>query len=164
MKFDIIVVGGGLVGYCFALDLALKSPRLSIAVLEHKEYLTPCLNSLDSKIYAVSPDNLTYLESLGIVLDESKLGTIKKMDVFGDEKGNIIFDNKTAKQLYLAKTIEYNYLQHNLYAKLKSIRNVSFIYDNLSNIEYQDNDIVLIGAKKNISHALLLEQMGLILS
>ena len=124
MKFDIIVVGGGLVGYCFALDLATKSPKLSIAVLEHKEYITPNLNTLDSKIYAISPENISYLESLGILLDDSKLGVIKKMDVFGDLSSNIIFDNKIAKKLFLAKTIEYNYLQHNLYTQLQQLSNI----------------------------------------
>ena len=160
MKFDIIVVGGGLVGYCFALDLATKSPKLSIAVLEHKEYITPNLNTLDSKIYAISPENISYLESLGILLDDSKLGVIKKMDVFGDLSSNIIFDNKIAKKLFLAKTIEYNYLQHNLYTQLQQLSNISFVYDNLTDIKYQENYITLFGIKKEYKATLVVGADG----
>jgi 2-octaprenylphenol hydroxylase len=147
MKFDIIVVGGGLVGYSFALDLAQKKPNFTIGILEHKEYQMLEHINLDSRIYAISPDNIRYLESLGLEIDQSRVGTIKKMDVFGDQNGNIIFDNKIAKQLFLAKTIEYNNLQNSLYLKLKTIANISLIYDNLKEISYKDNDIVLIGSK-----------------
>ena len=121
MKFDIIVVGGGLVGYSFVLDLAQKKPNFTIGILEHKEFEVIKNNNLDSRIYAISPDNIRYLESLGLEIDQSRIGTIKKMDVFGDQNGNIIFDNKIAKQLFLAKTIEYSNLQNTLNQKLKTI-------------------------------------------
>ncbi len=147
MKFDIIVVGGGLVGYSFVLDLAQKKPNFTIGILEHKEFEVIKNNNLDSRIYAISPDNIRYLESLGLEIDQSRIGTIKKMDVFGDQNGNIIFDNKIAKQLFLAKTIEYSNLQNTLNQKLKTIANISFIYDDLKEIKYKDNDIVLIGSK-----------------
>ena len=147
MKFDIIVVGGGLVGYSFALDLAQKKPNFTIAILEHKEFQLLEYNNLDSRIYVISPGNIRYLESLGVEIDQSRVGTIKKMDVFGDQNGNIIFDNKIAKQLFLAKTIEYNNLQNSLYLKLKTIANISLIYDKLKEITYKNNDIILVGSK-----------------
>jgi ubiquinone biosynthesis UbiH/UbiF/VisC/COQ6 family hydroxylase len=158
MKFDIIVVGGGLVGYCFALDLALKEHKLSIAVLEHKEYIKPDLSILDSKIYAIAPENIAYLDSLG-VLPEA-MGTIKKMDVSGDLGGNIIFDNKTAKQLYLAKTIEYNKLQHSLYSKIIATANITFLYDEPREILYQDNYALLLCVKQTYTANLIVGADG----
>ncbi len=160
MKFDIIVVGGGLVGYGFALDLAQKKPNLTIAVLEHREYLAPELSKLDSRIYAISPDNISYLESLNLEIDLSRVGTIKKMDIFGDQNGNIIFNNKVAKQLFLAKTIEYNNLQNSLYLKLKTISNIKLIYDDLKEIVYKDNDIILIGSKEAYASRLVVGADG----
>lgn len=149
-KFEVIIVGGGLVGCAFALDLALQNNKINIAVLELKPYLQPDLSKLDSKIYAISPENVKYLKKIGVWSDESRVGEIKSMDVKGDEKGNIYFDFKGSKHQYLAKTIEYNNLQHQLYTKLGEITNVSFIYDDIKNIEYLDLHAKLTG--KNDSY------------
>ena len=159
-QFDIVIVGGGLVGSAFALDLAQQNHKFSIAILEHKRYNAPDLDKLDNKIYAVSPENIRYLQSLGVWSDDDRVGTIKCMNVSGDQDGNIIFDNKTAKQLYLAKTIEYNNLQHQLYTKLNSIANIRFIYDELSDINYLEDGVILNGKNEKYKTRLLVGADG----
>lgn len=160
VDFDLIVVGGGLVGCSFALDLATQNHKLSIAILENKPYISPDLSKLDNKIYAISPDNVQYLCNLGVWNDESKVGTIKTMDVSGDQNGNIILEGRSANQLFLAKTIEYNNLQHQLYTKLKSIENITFIYDQLSEINYIDDYAELIGEKSKYQSRLVVGADG----
>lgn len=133
--FDIIVVGGGLVGCAFALDLAVKNHKFTIAILERKCYSVFDATGLDNRIYAISPHNIDYLNELGIVSDEARSGTIWHMNVSGDDGGNILFDSDDTRQLYLAKTVEYHILQEQLYNKLRQLDNVTFIYDELTALD-----------------------------
>lgn len=159
-KFDVVVVGGGLVGYCFALDLALKQHSLSIAILEHKSYVSPDWTQLDNKIYAISPKNVEYLESLGVWGDETRVGTIKTMDVHGDLASNILLDNKSTYKLYLAKTIEYTNLQHQLYTKLITLPNIHFIYDELTEIKHEYDGVTLVTKKQSYKTTLVVGADG----
>ena len=159
-NYDVIVVGGGLVGGAFALDLAQQNPKFNIAVLEHKEYVEADFTSLENKIYAISPENVAYLTSIGAWPDASRIGTIKAMDVSGDAGGNILLDTKLAKRLYLAKTIEYKYLQHELYLKLRDMTNITFIYDQLSDLIINSDNAELIGAINNYTTRLVVGADG----
>lgn len=173
-NFDIVVVGGGLVGFCFALDLALRNHKLSIAILERKPYtgidsgITNQLNNvdgqvLDNKIYAISPANIEYLKSLGIGVDaveSDKFGVIKYMDIKGDMAGNILFDKQTAQKLYLAKTIEYSLLQQLLYKRLSDMSNVTFVYDELKEIKYDSDYALLLGANATYAANLVVGSDG----
>ncbi len=147
-NFDIIVVGGGLVGLVFALDLARKKPKFQIAIIDAKAPIILDDNVLDSRVYAISPHNVNYLENISAwPIDQSRIGTIDKMDVYGDAGGNIVFNKLDNNQFYLAKTIESNLLQKNILFAISDLDNVSFIYDELQKIEYiAENKIKLIGA------------------
>ena len=72
--FDVIIVGGGLVGAACAL--ALKDSGLRLALVETK--LSPALPndpSWDSRVYAISPGSVAFLNQLGVwqTLDHSGL-------------------------------------------------------------------------------------------
>src|SRR5579863_4075560 len=134
-NFDIIVVGGGLVGAAFVLDLARQNPKLEIGLLEPKPVnLTDLSNKLDNKIYAISTHNLEYLSRIDGLPKEDRMGIIQKMDVFGDVKSNLLLDARLVHQFFLAKTIEYGYLQRHLYKKLEDLVNVHFIYGQIEDI------------------------------
>lgn len=84
--FDLIIVGGGLVGA--ALALALEDSGLKLALVEHAE--PPALPqdaSWDPRIYAISPTNATFLEALGVWqnLDRSRIQPVAAMHVWGDD-------------------------------------------------------------------------------
>lgn len=159
--FDIIVVGGGLVGAAFTLDLACQNPQLEIALLEPKPVELPDLtNQLDNKIYAVSPANLNYLSSIGGLPDEARMGVIKKMDIYGDNNSNLLLDSKDAKRFFLAKTIEYSYLQQHLYRKLQDLVNVHFIYGHIENILVNDLSAELICSEQHYTAELIIGSDG----
>ena len=60
MKFDMIVIGGGLVGA--SLVAALKDSGLKIALIEpHESMPLPRDESWDSRVYAISPGSAAFL-------------------------------------------------------------------------------------------------------
>lgn len=88
-QFDLIIVGGGLAGA--SLALALRDSRLRIALVESQ--LPRTAAGWDARIYAVSPVNASFLESIGAWrhLDSSRLIPIHAMRVFGDAGGKLEF-------------------------------------------------------------------------
>ena len=140
IDYDVIVVGGGLVGSAFALDLAMRNSKLNIAILEKSKPKDLDLSKLDSRVYAISPNNIKYLKNLQSWPDnEDRIGIIKTMDVSGETNGNILLQDKTIYSDHLAKTIECNYLNFHLYTQLSQLLNITFIYDNLEDVEITDN-------------------------
>ena len=146
-KFDVIIVGGGLVGYAFALDLARKNQKLNLALIELKEPLFDNKECLDSRVYAIAPDNIKYLQGLGVEINELRHGKINVMDVSGDLNSNIILDKNTTQNQFLAKTFEYKILQQDLYKKICELDNITLIYDSVVGLESGINDIRIIGEK-----------------
>ncbi|MDP1956994.1 MAG: FAD-binding protein, partial [Rhodocyclaceae bacterium] len=89
MDYDLIIVGGGLAG--LSLAVALRRSRLRVAVVEAKvPVLVP---GWDARIYAISPANARFLDSIGIWrhLDASRLTPVQKMAVHGDGGGTLEF-------------------------------------------------------------------------
>ena len=147
-NFDIIIVGGGLVGYAFALDLAKQNPKFTLAVIEAVKPSFINIDDLDNRIYAIAPDNIAYLKKLGVNIDELRHDIINKMDVSGDLNSNIILDKNYTKNQFLAKTFEYKILQKELYNKISELDNISLIYDNITEIKIEDDNVDLSGANE----------------
>lgn len=86
MKFDIIIIGGGLVGA--SLALALKDSGLKIALVESRlPAPIPVDTSWDSRIYAISPGSAAFLQTLGVwqMLAAARITPVYEMVVFGDD-------------------------------------------------------------------------------
>lgn len=86
MKFDIIVIGGGLVGA--SLVAALKDSGLKIALIEpHESAPVPQDNSWDNRVYAISPGSAAFLQKLGAwqLMETERVAPVYEMAVFGDD-------------------------------------------------------------------------------
>lgn len=88
-QFDLIIVGGGLAGA--SLAVALRDSRYRIALVEHQPPRIP--EGWDSRIYAVSPANVRFLDSIGAWkhLDSSRMAPVRAMQVYGDAGGEVSF-------------------------------------------------------------------------
>jgi ubiquinone biosynthesis UbiH/UbiF/VisC/COQ6 family hydroxylase len=88
-QFDLIIVGGGLAGA--SLALALRETRLRIALVENQPPTRP--DGWDARIYAISPANAAFLESIGAWrhLDAARMAPIRAMQVHGDGAGQLDF-------------------------------------------------------------------------
>lgn len=86
MKFDMIVIGGGLVGA--SLVAALKDSGLKMALIEPHETLPlPQDDSWDSRVYAISPGSAAFLQELGVwqLMGAERVAPVYEMAVFGDD-------------------------------------------------------------------------------
>jgi 2-octaprenylphenol hydroxylase len=86
MKFDIVIIGGGLVGA--SLALALKDSGLKIALVESRlPAPLPADTSWDSRIYAISPGSAAFLQTLNVwqTLAATRITPVHEMQVFGDD-------------------------------------------------------------------------------
>lgn len=86
MKFDIVIIGGGIVGASMAL--ALKDSGLKIALVEsHLPSLSPKNKSWDSRVYAISPGSASFLDNLNVwsTIDKDRVTPVYEMAVFGDD-------------------------------------------------------------------------------
>ena len=130
MNFDIIVIGGGLVGA--SLVVALKDSGLKIALIEpHVSVPLPRDASWDSRVYAISPGSALFLQGLGIwqLLDVDRLAPVYEMAVFGDDNSaHINFSAYEIGLSELAFIAENRQLQTAVWDVLKSSNENIHIY------------------------------------
>jgi ubiquinone biosynthesis UbiH/UbiF/VisC/COQ6 family hydroxylase len=123
MKFDLIIVGGGLAGA--ALAVALRASRLSIALVEGSLPARPA--GWDTRVYAYSPASADFLRELGVWdrLDHSRLCAVERMDVRGDGDGSVKFSAYQSGLPELAWIGESSLIHCELWESLKRQHNVT---------------------------------------
>jgi len=120
--YDVIVVGGGLVGMACALSLSQQG--ISVALIESKpssKIMESQAAVWDSRIYAITPANVDWLTDLGAWprVDAARVCAITKMRVFGDaEVSELQFDVDDANIEQLGIIVESQQLEMALLAAL----------------------------------------------
>ena len=121
MIYDVIIIGGGLVGAAAAL--ALKQQGRSVALLE----INPPINDpiqlergWDARIFAISPANQTLLQALGGWPDERRVQAVQRMDVRGDNHGRIEFNAADIRAPRLTSILENRWLLAALWSRIRA--------------------------------------------
>jgi ubiquinone biosynthesis UbiH/UbiF/VisC/COQ6 family hydroxylase len=123
-EFDVVIVGGGLVGSTAAI--ALTQQGLRVALLDR---LTPEFNTFgsddwDARIYAITPGNRAWLEKLGVWsgLDSTRVCPIDGMQIWADaNRESLNFSSYEAHLNRLGDIIESRLLQQALWLKMQSV-------------------------------------------
>lgn len=125
MKYDLIIVGGGLAGA--ALAVALRRTQLRIALIETR--LPQYRDGWDQRIYAYSPSNIDFLAELGVWqhLDQSRLQPVAEMEIYGDGDGKLSFSAYDSGLAELAWIGESGVVHRELWESLKRQHNVSLL-------------------------------------
>lgn len=125
MKFDVIVMGGGLAGA--ALAVALRKTRLRVALVDAEGPKRP--QGWDARVYAYSPANAAFLEELGIWphLDPRRLSAVHEMRIFGDAGGELMFSAYDSGVGELAWIGESSLVHLELWESLKRQHNVTLL-------------------------------------
>jgi 2-polyprenylphenol 6-hydroxylase len=118
-RYQVVIVGAGLVGAAAAL--ALGRQGLRVALIERQPPQVPD-DTWDTRIYAISPPNQRFLESLGAWqrMDAGRVQPVFRMDVAGDTSGMIRLDAYEAGVSHLAAIVESGRLQHALWQALQA--------------------------------------------
>jgi ubiquinone biosynthesis UbiH/UbiF/VisC/COQ6 family hydroxylase len=136
MEFDIVIVGGGLVGASLAaslrhsgLSLALVESQCSPPLPEDPELADPELTNWDSRIYAISPGSRRYLEEAGAWdhLATHRVAPVEEMRVFGDDDAKLEFSAYQMGVPELACILENRELLHALWQVLRHQDNLTLL-------------------------------------
>lgn len=121
-RFDLIIVGGGLAGV--SLAVALRDSRLRIALVEARAPHRP--DGWDARIYAISPANIEFLESIGAWrhLDAGRIAPIRAMEVHGDGAGRLDFSAYEAGVPSLGSILESSLMACELWEGAKRQANL----------------------------------------
>jgi ubiquinone biosynthesis UbiH/UbiF/VisC/COQ6 family hydroxylase len=124
--FDVVVVGAGLVGSSVAAALADTS--LSIAIVERAPP-APASPEWDTRIYAISPASVRFLESVGAwaTLDQARIQPVRRMDVSGDAGSRMVFSAYDAGVAALAHIVESGAMQRALWQRVADQANVTML-------------------------------------
>jgi ubiquinone biosynthesis UbiH/UbiF/VisC/COQ6 family hydroxylase len=114
---DLIVVGGGPVG----ASLARAARGLSVALVAHERRVPQVSESLDARVYALSPGNVAFLQELGVwqAMPEERLVPVHTMRIYGDDASSLEFDAYGAGVPELAWIVEDAQLQDALWLGLE---------------------------------------------
>jgi 2-polyprenylphenol 6-hydroxylase len=158
MEFDIVIIGGGLVGA--SLAAALKHSGLTLALVESQSSLmrdnAPAGNTRsplptplpqageganeslreissddwDIRVYAVSPGSRSFLEQSGAwsLLDAGRIAPVEEMRVFGDTGAELDFSAYQMGVAELACIVENRALQQALWQTLEHQENLTLIH------------------------------------
>lgn len=124
-KFDVLVVGGGVVGLTAAIAMAQR--KRSVAIIDAGS-LSVDVTSTDMRVYAINKASQSLLQQLGAwqYLDSSRVSPYHQMHVWDSSNGaHIDFDSRLIAEQNLGAIIEESILKHALLQKISSESNIS---------------------------------------
>lgn len=127
MIFDVLIIGGGLVGA--SLAATLKPSGLSVALVE-AQLMTASEQGWDSRIYAISPGSAAFLAQCGAWqrLDMRRVQQVEQMRVFGDGGAELDFSAYQMGTPELAFILENRVLQQALWQGLHQQDNLTLFH------------------------------------
>lgn len=135
-RYDVVVVGAGLVGLAFAAAAAREGIRVAIisreriaAVDAAPEGEAESGANWDARVYAVSPGSATFLHRLGVWqrLPADRITAIETMDVRGDRGGAIEFSAYELGERALAWIVENRELNTALVETVRTAGDIDVI-------------------------------------
>lgn len=153
-RFQIAVVGGGLVGKACALLLAQQGMQVALVAPRPHERHAPGAEEWDSRIYAFSASSQALLERLRVweALDPARVQPVRDMRVFGDVSaaetdpspdGDLHFSAYAAAVPQLAWIIESGHVERVLDTALRFQHQVHWYGDTATAFERDDEGVVL---------------------
>ncbi len=151
--FDIVIVGGGMVGACVAALLAAERDLadLRIALLEAKPPAqAPADSDVDLRVSAVSPASQNILEAVNAWsrIGEPCLSPYSDMTVWDSRArphgaGSLHFSASATSEPYLGHIVENRRIQWALY-DCPSMRRVTLLRSELVRLDFEDDGVVLV--------------------
>ncbi len=128
-KYQVVIVGGGMVGASMAA--ALADAPLEVLLLDAAEHIPDIITAdYDIRVSAITTASLRFFQSLGIWddLQASRITAFDQMHVWEKQSGaEIHFDGAEVGEAALGYIIENRLIQHFLLNKVQQSDNIDFI-------------------------------------
>ena len=131
-RYDVVVVGAGLVGAAFAVRLASMPAcaKLRIAVVEGRAFVPPAGDGFDPRVVALTEASRTLLDMLDVwrSVQVKRLCPYDKMEVWdADGTGRIEFDAAEVRAPCLGHIVENSVLLSALLSRLETFGNIDLL-------------------------------------
>jgi len=148
--FDVVIVGGGLVGASCALGLKKAAPHLSIAVIEANEVNADYHPSFDDRSIALAQQSVEYLQAIqAFDTQASFAGAIEQVTVSDrGHFGKTHIHSQDYQQQALGYVVEVNPFGRSLHQQLAKTDIIFYCPDSLSKVEYH-NEYALLTLASN---------------
>ena len=159
-EFDVIVIGGGMVGLAFAIELS-QEKNCSIAIVEPNTS-NPLVNkSFHTRVSAITPSSEAYLKSLNIWDDIQRKQVFVATKVWDQNShGRLNFHAKDENMEHLGYIIENDLIQSALFGAIDKNK-IEYINAKLSGLKKTDNGYeVSLGDQTNLFCQLLVGADG----
>jgi 2-polyprenylphenol 6-hydroxylase len=125
INFDVVIVGGGMVGS--ALACALGDSHLKVALLDHQSVVEPAKEGYDLRTSAITLASRAFFENVGAWdgIVRRRAAPVEAMEVWDQNgRGSIRFDAAEMAEPCLAYIIENNAIRAALVERLHHFTNV----------------------------------------
>ncbi|MFA6302745.1 MAG: FAD-dependent oxidoreductase [Legionella sp.] len=149
-KFDVLVIGGGIVGLSAALAMAQRD--YSVAILDAGA-LSADTTDLSPRVYAINQASHILLQDLGAwqFLETGRVSSYNKMYVWDAANGaHIDFDSRYIAENSLGFIIEESVLKKALLEKVVSQKNISLFANSSVDEVEESSDGISISAKDKV--------------
>lgn len=156
--FDIIIVGGGMVGAAFACHVASQNEHLSIAVMDAFEAKHNWdSESFDIRVSALTHKTIRYFKNLKVweAMKAERVCPYQQMRVWDNaltdkNAGKIHFNSEQAGTDNLGYIIENRVIQKALFERLYQLNNISYISPiKLKTISFNPENVTLTDEQLN---------------
>jgi 2-octaprenylphenol hydroxylase len=130
-SYDVVIVGGGMVG--LTLALALKDTDISVAVIEAEVGDRPLSQPPELRVSALSLASENILRNLGVWprLDDKRMLAYDNMQVWDkDSFGKIEFSHEQVEQSHLGHIIENQSVRRSLWQEISKYQNIELLAPN----------------------------------
>ncbi|MEG3592099.1 MAG: FAD-dependent monooxygenase [Pseudomonadota bacterium] len=163
MRYDVLIVGGGVVGSALALSLIRQG--MHVGLVETNPSTELDLADFDSKVYAINPASEHIFRNLGIwdSIISNRISKFIKMVIWDDNYTNALhFDAVNVASHRLGYIVEHKVLLASLHNKLFSYQGFDFISpDSLKSFDMNEDEVVVyLESGKKISSELLVGADG----
>ena len=140
--FDIIVVGGGMVGATFACAIAKVQPEMKIAVLDSADIPDWNESQYDQRVSAVTRASQHFLKNIGVweKITQRRISPFREMHVWdATGEGEIHFDSACIGEPDMGHIVENSVIQLSAYEQLQQHENVSiFTHSKAQSLQVSD--------------------------
>jgi 2-octaprenylphenol hydroxylase len=124
-QFDVLIVGGGMVGS--ALACALGDSRFKVCILDNRAPTPPSQGGSDSRVSAITLAARNFFQNLDVWRHVERASPVEAMHIW-ETQGQIRFDAAEIGEACLAYIVENAALQHALIARMQVCANVQSLW------------------------------------